>query len=123
MEVTKRRILEDLHEQLAEEKRRMSHNRTGRQPIVGWEIPFTDTEKKMELVREMIRGLEESAVFDEIELFAEKNKDALKNPGVRQRIREWQREIMEKGRPDLEELKPGPRLVKMDGGREDVHTL
>ena len=116
MAVTKRRILTDLHEQLAEEKRRMSRDRCGRIPEPGWEIPFMDTEKKMEMIRDMMRGLEEKTTFSEIEEFAEKNKEALKNPFVRARIREWQRQVMAGEPPSLEDL-------KLDGGREDVHTL
>ena len=75
-----------------------------------------DTEKKMEMIRDMMRGLEEKNTFSENEEFAEKNKEALKNPFIRARIREWQRQIMEGHRPDLTDL-------KLDGGEEDAYHL
>ena len=116
MFVTKRRVLEDLLEQLAEEKRRMSQNRAGRVAQYGWEIPFQDTEKKMQLVREMIQGLEAVQEFDELQHFAKKNQKALKNSAVRDRIRRWQEEIMAGEGPNMNDL-------RLDRGEEDAHHL
>lgn len=116
MSVTKRRMLEDILGQAAEDKRRWSRNRTGVSPMPGYEIPFTEAEERCEKAREMIRELERREELDALAEFARINEAAIRNPDVRKKIHEWQLQIMKGERPNLDDL-------KLDGGNEDVPSL
>lgn len=114
--ITKRRVLGECLKFYETELKRFSRNLNGLEPMDGYDKPFSDTEKKCEVIRDMMRDLDASPVAEELEDFVAVNEKALKDPAVRERIRKWQREIMEGRRPGLEEL-------KLDGGREHAATL
>lgn len=114
--LTKRRVLEECLGLFRASRARMSQHHNGLVPLDGYETAFTAEGERCRVLQEMLQELSIQEERDRIDQFAEQNRQALEQPEVRRRIRDWQREIMEGKRPNLDDL-------KMDGGMEHAAVL
>lgn len=100
MEITRAGLLKELLQQKLDMKRKYSKNENSMVPAPGYEALFDDMEESCELLREMITGANREDLEDTLRGFVMANMDALTHPVVQNRIREWQKSIMERdGRP------------------------
>ena len=114
-EITKRQVLEECLRIMEAVKKNMTQHGSGREALEGYEIACMEQEMKCNMIREMIRKLEAGAVGESLQRFAETNRQALENPEVRNRIREWQQKIMDGQRPDLDDLNPESQEESWEG--------
>jgi len=114
-EITKRQVLEECLRIMEAIKKNMSRNGSGREALTGYEIAFIEQEMKCNIIREMIRKLEAGTVGESLQRFAETNRQALENPEVRNRIREWQQKIMDGQMQDLDDLNPESQEESWEG--------
>ena len=105
--VGKRRVLSECLKMYESELKRYSKHLNGLEPMSGYEEVFRETEKRCEIIRDMIRDLSASVEHDALEAFVKQNREALRDPNVKRKVREWQAEVMAGNIPTLWELKPG----------------
>ena len=101
MEVTRIGILEEMLRVKEAEKVKYSHWHNGLAAEPGYEAVFSDRVVECGLIRDMIQDEYERMSRKELGEFVDKNLEALKDPKVQGRLREWQKVIMDGGTPDV----------------------
>lgn len=101
MDITRIALLEEILRQKEAEKRKYSHWQNGLQAEKGYEQIFEDRLIECDLLRDMIREEQARSGRRELVRFVLEHEEALRRPEVRERLRQWQQDIMDGKTPGV----------------------
>lgn len=101
MDITRRSLIEEQLQEKERLRRKYSANGNGFIPRAGYETIFSDLDKSVNILREMLREIIYADQTRQVQEFYVQHKEALQDPAVRESIRQWQKDIMEGREPDM----------------------